>query len=309
MFTGGSLGGLTTGDKQPASHLSPLRTVSEFTMKQLVWAVCLLTAAAALPVPVSAQGLLWAVPDVEGRWVRYEGTYTQVIKRPNDPTGDLKLSWTRHLTIKALQAEAGVVNGQTVACRWVELKVITGPVKEGIIDAGPGGIRLYKILVPVELIRRVQITEDQTVLDANLVVATHVPIAKGYRKIGNESATPLETNVFQIFPALTVLQHYRQLSLIGTEDIPLRNETVPAHHYRGEQVSEDAFTRSTNVADLWRSDSPSVPFGVVKWQVQLTVERKDSTEPRSAFTPLSEITEEMSTAEIGDAAESELVLD
>lgn len=278
-------------------------------MKQFVWTALVVAAALAPPARASAQGLLWAIPDVEGRWIRYEGTYTQVIKRPNDPTGDLKLSWTRHLTIKALNAEEGVVNGQPVACRWVELKVITGPVKEGIIDAGPGGIRLYKILVPVELIRRVQITADQTVLDAHLVIASHVPIAKGYRKIGNESAALMETNVFQIFPALTVLQHYRQLSLVGTEDVPLRNETVPTHHYRGERVTEDAFTRSTNVADLWRSDSPAVPFGVVKWQVQLTVERKDSTEPRSAFTPLSEITEEMAAAEIGDAAESELVID
>ncbi len=278
-------------------------------MKQLVWTALVLTAAV-VPAPRAfAQGLLWAIPEVEGRWVRYEGTYTQVIKRPNDPTGDLKLNWTRHLTIKALQAEEGIIDGRPVACRWVELKVITGPVKEGIIDAGPGGIRIYKILVPIELIRRVQIAEDQTVLDTNLVVATHVPIAKGYRKIGNESPAPLDTNVFQIFPALTVLQHYRQLTLVGVEDVPLRNETVSAHHYRGERVTEDAFTRSTNVADLWRSDSPSVPFGVVKWQVQLTVERKDSTEPRSAFTPLSEVTEEMSTAEVGDAAESELVID
>lgn len=278
-------------------------------MNRILQAASLCLAALATPSPASAQGILWSIPDVEGRWVRYEGTYNQIIKRPNDPTGDLKLSWTRHLTIKALGAESAEIDGQTVPCRWVEIKVITGPVKEGIIDTGPGGVRLYKILIPVELIKRVRITEEREVIDADLVLASYVPIARGYRKIGNESAAPIETGVFQIFPGLTVLQHYRQLTLIGAEDVPVRNESVPAQHYRGELVTEDAFTRSTNVADLWRSDAPAVPFGVVKWQVSLTVERKDSTDARSGFIPLSEVTENMATAEVGDAAESELVLD
>lgn len=257
----------------------------------------------------SAQGLIWNIPAEEGRWVRYEGSYAQVMKRPDDPAGDLKLNWTRHLTIKALGTEDGEIDGQTVPCRWLELKVITGPVKEGIIDAGPGGIRLYKVLVPVEAITKVKIEADNQVIDADRVLATYIKIAKGYRKVGDESAVPIETGVFQIYPALSALQHYRELTTLGTEDVAVRNETVSAQHLKGELVTEDLFTRSTNTADVWKTDSPTIPFGVAKWTVSAVIDRKDSTESRGAFTPLSEITEEMIAAEIGEAAESELVID
>lgn len=256
-----------------------------------------------------AQGLVWSVPDVEGRWIRYEGNYTQVISRPNDPTGDLTLTWTRHLTIKALQAEEAVFEGETVSCRWLEFKVITGPVKEGIIDAGPGGIRLYKVLVPVNAAHQVQIAEDGSVLDAQLVLATHVPIVQGYRKIGNESAAPMQASVFQVFPSLTLVQHYRQLTTVGAEDVTVLDQSIATTHLKGELVTEDSFTRSTAVADLWRTDAELIPFGLAKWQAVLTVESKDSTQDRSGFSRLSEVTEEMTAAEVGDAAESELVLE
>jgi hypothetical protein len=267
----------------------------------LALATSLLGAASA-----SAQGLIWNIPTEEGR---YEGSYAQVMKRPDDPAGDLKLNWTRHLTIKALGHEDGDIDGKTVPCRWIELKVITGPVKEGIIDAGPGGIRLYKILVPVEAISQVKITNDKEVIDSDRVLATYIKIAKGFRKIGNESAQPIETGVFQIYPTLTSLQHYRELTEVGPEDVPIRNETVACIHYKGEMVTEDLFTRSTNTADVWKTDSPTIPFGVAKWTVAVNIERKDSTQSRSGFVPLSEVTEEMIAAEIGDAAESELVIE
>ncbi|MCA9052902.1 MAG: hypothetical protein KDA75_03650 [Planctomycetaceae bacterium] len=278
-------------------------------MSRVLW--CLLAVSLGLGWcgRASAQGLIWSIPEEEGRWVRYEGTYSQVMKRPDDPAGDLKLSWSRHLTIKALNTEEGEIDGLTVPCRWLEIKMITGPVKEGIIDAGPGGIRLYKILVPVEAISKVKITDDNQVLDADKVLATYVKIAKGYRKIGNESAAPIETGVFQVYPALTIVEHYRELKELGREDVNVREGTVSANHLQGEMVTEDEFTRSTNTADIWKSEDAAAPFGVAKWQVSLLVERKDSTESRDAFQPLSEVLEEMNTAEVGESAESELVLD
>ncbi|MFV0442673.1 MAG: hypothetical protein ACK5Q5_03775 [Planctomycetaceae bacterium] len=278
-------------------------------MTRAVGTLLALMAVFGLTRPASAQGLIWSIPSDEGRWIRYEGTYSQVMKRPDDPQGDLKLSWSRHLTIKALGNEDGVIDGQTVPCRWLEIKVVTGPVKEGIIDTGPGGTRLFKVLVPVEAITKVQITNNQAVLDADRVLASFVRIAKGYRKIGNESATPIESGVFQIYPALSIIQHYRELKTVGKEDVNLRAETVSAVHLQGELVTEDLFSRSTNKGDVWKTDSPAVPFGVVKWQVSLQVEKKDSTDSRSGFVPLSEVLEEMTAAEVGDAAESELVLD
>ncbi len=278
-------------------------------MSRVVTLLLALSASLSWGASASAQGLIWNIPAEEGRWVRYEGSYSQVMRRPDDPAGDLKLNWTRHLTIKALNAESGVIDGQTVPCRWLELKVITGPVKEGIIDAGPGGIRLYKILVPVEAISKVQITDSSEVIDADRVLATFIKIARGYRKIGNEQAAPIETGVFQVYPALTALQHYRELTAVGTGEVALRGQTVSAEHLKGEMITEDLFTRSTNTADVWKTASPLIPFGVAKWQVTVAVERKDSTANRSGFTPLSEVTEEMIVAEVGDAAESELVTD
>ena len=274
-------------------------------LASLVAVIIGLMAASSAP----AQGLIWSIPATEGQWVRYEGQYRQVIKRPNDPRGDLSLQWTRHLTIKSLNSEMADFQGRSVNCRWVELKVITGPVKEGIIDAGPGGIRLYKVLVPIEAIEKVTIQPDGTVLDADGVLATHVPIVKGYRKVGNESPAAIETGVFDIFPVLAMVQHYRQLSQVGEEDVPLRNESVPTEHWRGEMITEDTFTRSTSTGDLWRCKTPAVPFGIAKWTVSYSVEGKASTEPRTAFALVSELTEEMSAAEIGDAAESELVVE
>lgn len=278
-------------------------------MSRVVWTLLTVSLWLAWNDAASAQGLIWSIPEEEGRWVRYEGTYSQVMKRPDDAAGDLKLNWSRHLTIKALNNEMGEIDGASVPCRWIELKMITGPVKEGIIDAGPGGTRLYKILVPVEAIKQVKIADTQEVIDADRVLATYVKMAKGYRKIGNESATPIETGVFQVYPALTIVQHYRELAKLGDEDVNIRNETVSAEHLQGEMVTEDLFTRSTNKAEIWRTASPTVPFGIAKWQVTLQVDRKDSTESRTGFIPLSEIIEEMTTAEVGDAAESELVID
>jgi hypothetical protein len=257
----------------------------------------------------TAQGLVWSVPDVEGRWIRYEGTYTQVMKRPDDPAGDLTLTWTRHLTIKALNTEDAAIGTATVPCRWIEIKTITGPVKEGIIDAGPGGVRLYKILVPVEALKQVKVDADGSVLNADRVTAAHFPIAKGYRKIGNEEATPLESSALEFYPALTLLQNYRELATVGMEDVTVANQTVPCTEYKGQMVTEDSFTRSTNTGELWRTESPAIGFGVAKWLVTLNVEGKDSTSPRSDFQLLSVVTEEMAAAEVGDGQQSELVIE
>jgi hypothetical protein len=257
----------------------------------------------------TAQGLVWSVPETEGRWIRYAGDYTQVMKRPDDPMGDLTLTWRREVTIKALQAEEAMIDGQSVPCRWIELKTVTGPVKEGIIDAGPGGVRLYKVLVPLAALQGVHVDEQGHVINADGVAAAHFPIAKGYRKIGNETATPLDTSALTFYPALSLLQNYKSMTVVGMEDVPVGNANVPATHYKGEMVTEDPFTRSTNVGEIWRTDAPEVPFGIAKWLVTLSIEGKDSTAPRSEFQLVSVITEEMSAVEVGDGEQSELVIE
>ncbi|MEZ6068595.1 MAG: hypothetical protein R3B90_23430 [Planctomycetaceae bacterium] len=277
-------------------------------MKRLLFLLLVTWSLAAGSQSVSAEGLLWSLPPV-GKWIRYEGTYTQVIKKPDEPGSDETLTWTRHLTIKAISMEDAVYQGQAVPCQWVEFKVVTGPVKEGIIDAGPGAIRIYKVLVPQSAVDAVTVEPDGTVLDVDRVIATHIPIVKGYRKIGNEEATEITTGVFQTYPALTLMPQYRQLSDQGQAAIAAVNDNVDCQHWRGTMVTEDNFTRSTNTTDLWRTESALVPFGVAQWLSQLTVESKGSTNTRGEFKVVSEVTEEMTAVVTGDDAESELVIE
>ncbi len=264
---------------------------------------------ALIPTLCPAQSLLWSIPNQTGKYVLYRGDYTQVIKRPDAAEGDLTLSWRRELTIKALETEEAEVSGKTQPCRWIEFKVITGPDKEGIIDAGPGGIRLYKVLIPLQAIASLTIEEDGVVTRGDKIEASYIPIAKGYRRIGNEAATPIEDGVFHPYPALSMIQHYRKLETVGEEQINIVDQSVTATHLRGKLVTEDPFTRSTNQSEIWRTDSSVIPFGVAKWESTVSVERKDSTDPRSQFTPLSVITEIMSAEEVGDGAISELVIE
>ncbi len=271
-----------------------------------------------------AQGLVWRIPEASGRAVLYRGTYTQLIRRPDNPAGDLTLTWRRELLITALEEEEAEFNGAVVPCRWIEFRVITGPNKEGIIDAGPGGIRQYKILVPIEALQKVKIADDGSVIDYAQVSATHVPIVRGFRKIGNEEVAPLETPVFQIFPAISLLQHYPKLQQVemmtvagskaeaarDPETGALQTRMVPTEstrtHHRGELVTEDSFTRSTNVGEIWLTTDPNVYFGLDRWLVTVTVEEKPSTASRSEFTVVSTITEEMAAEEFLQTQQTQL---
>ena len=85
-----------------------------------------------------AQGLLWSLPP-DGTWVRYEGTYSQLVRRPDSTAGDLQLEWTRHLTIKSVGTSEESYRGQVQPCRWIEIKVVTGQVKEGPDRRRSGG--------------------------------------------------------------------------------------------------------------------------------------------------------------------------
>lgn len=256
-----------------------------------------------------AQGILRALPTEEGKWVRFEGTYTQIIERPNDATGKLNLKWTRHVTIKALGAEDAEFRGATEPCRWVEIKVITGPDREGIIDAGPGGVRIYKILIPTRIITEATTNAQGEVVDANNILASFVPIVKGWRKIGNESPAPITSKVFQLFPAVSLLQHYRQVQSSGDESVPVGQESVTATHLTGDNVIEDSFTRATSKGEVWNATGPLAPFGTVKWRVSTIMEGKASTDARTNFKQVSEIIEDLVAAEVGDGGESELDTD
>lgn len=268
-------------------------------LRTLFSALALLSCTAA--PSAEAQGLLWSLP-ADGAWVRYEGTYAQTVRRPNSTAGDLQLQWTRHLTIKSVGQVEETWRDEVQPCRWIELKVVTGQVKEGLIDAGPGGIRIYKLLVPESAI-------TGNVLDEDGILLAYIPVVRGYRKIGDEDPEPIESGVFQLYPIVSFLQHYRNLATESTEpeQLQLPGGFVGATTWKGSVTLESRTNRSTNEAQLWRSDD--VPFGVAKWIVRDVREEKHPTQSRDLFQETMEVSIEMSAHETGTGAETELVTD
>jgi hypothetical protein len=245
-----------------------------------------------------AQGLLWSLPP-DGSWVRYEGTFSQLVRRPNSTEGDLQLQWTRHVTIKSVGTVEEEFRGAVQPCRWIEIKVVTGQVKEGLIDAGPGGVGIYKLLVPEQFIRGQQFD------DANILVS-YIPVARGYRQLGEESPQPVESGVFQLYPYVEYLHHYRNLEPDGAGPQPLQIPLgdVTATLYRGSMTTESTITRATNEGQIWRSED--VPFGVAKWVVRDVREEKHPTQSRDLFRETTEVSIEMAAHATGTDAETEL---
>jgi hypothetical protein len=268
-------------------------------MSRQISCVVPLALCAVLSQSASAQGLLWRLPPEDGTWVRYEGTYKQVVRRPNSTEGDLSLEWRRNIEVKSVGQETAEVNGRQEPCRWVEIKVVTGKVLEGIIDAGPGGTRIYKVLVPESAIHG-------KLNDAQGIFVEYIPIVKGFKKLGDEPAAPIESQVFQLFPVASLLRHFRNLASEGEQslDVPAVG-TITATLYKGEMQMETLTNRSTNSAEIWVSEA--LPFGVAKWTARAVTQEKNPTDARATFRPAVELTEEMTALEVGRGAESELV--
>ena len=252
-----------------------------------------------------AQGILWKLPEGEKTWCRYEGTYKQVIRRPQSTAGDLTLEWVRHLTIKSLGQEEGEYKGKSVPCRWIEIKLLTGHVNEGLVDAGPGGTRIYKLLVPEGEIRG---TVTEPLSNDREMFVSFIPLVKGFRKIGDEAATPIEGRVFDLYPMISFLRHFQDLESTGDEEVvPTPYKDLNGKLHKGSIVSETSTLRTTTAAEMYRADE--APFGLAKWNAKVNTESKQSTAARATFVPSMEIVETMSLNAVGDDAESELITD
>lgn len=255
-----------------------------------------------LATSARAQGLLWTLPE-DGTAVRYEGTYTQVVRRPDLSTGSLELKWTRFLVIKSVGREQAEFRGTMQPCRWIEIKSETGMTSEGVLDAGPGGVRMYKLLVPESEIRG-KITTPAG--PGRELFAADIPIVKGFRRIGDEAATPMEAGVFQLYPTISLLRHYRKLQDSGAPvTITVPAGEVQGQQLKGEMVVESSTSRSTNTCDLVRTDS--LPFGLAKWSVKVVTENKNSTEDRAKFRETVTLTEEMQAVSKTTNAQSDFV--
>jgi hypothetical protein len=267
-----------------------------------------LTIAAVIALGLSAttaraQGLIVKLPAEDGVGVRYEGTYKQLVKRPNSVQGDSTIEWRRQLKISSVGKEEAEFQGKTQPCRWIEFKVQTGHAKEGDIDAGPGSVRIYKVLIAESVIRD---SVNEPIGEGREIYTAYIPIVKGFRKFGDETAQPIDPPVLSIFPAIAQVQQYRNLAPAGEPaDLQLPIGNVPAKPFKGSLVTESTTRRSNNSAEIFRSEN--VPFGVAKWTAKTTTEEKPGTAARSEFVVTNEITEEMSAFELLSGAESELI--
>jgi hypothetical protein len=252
---------------------------------------------------VTAQGLIWKLPQ-DGTWVEFEGKYSQTDFRPNSPDGDLQpVPWTRRLRISSVGQQMAEFNGKMELCRWIELEVQTGRSEGGVINTGPAGARIYKVLIPESKII------DSTA-DVNGIPISMIPIVKGYRKVGDGDTKPIPLNnksgVLQIFPVISLLRHYKTLESLSDqpEDAGIDIPDITARRYRSQKTMESPTSRSTHTAVLWRS--PGMPFGLARWTVKILREEKGSTEPRSAFKRVSEISIEMKARNIAGNAQSKI---
>ena len=238
-------------------------------MKWSTIALSVITAFSFLATSVaSAQGLLWSLPE-DGTLVRYKGVYKQTSRQPEATEGDLELSWDRIVEIRSVGAEPADYKGQQARCRWVEIKVQTGHSPEGVLDAGPGGIRMYKLLVPETVVRG---TVEEPVTDNRSIFASFIPIVKGYRRIGDEPAQEIKSDVFQLYPLISLLRHYPTVSEGETSQKSVVAGDFEATKLSGEFAMETNVYRSKNSGEIFRSND--FPFGVVAWSAKNGHRRK-----------------------------------
>jgi hypothetical protein len=296
----------------PASHLQVIRCAKRARrfsqMNPKVRGMfCLVRARRALPLlavlcgmccaesirPAKAQGLIWTLP-ADGSWVRYEGTYAYIERKEESAVESIE-PWTKHLLIQSVGQEMREYRGKMVACRWIEIVVTTGRNTEDGLDPGPLGTRKYRVLVPESAV-------VGKLHDDDAIPVSMLPIVEGYRKFGDRPVQTIKSNVLQVYPVLSLLQHYQQWNGPAAEptDPGVKLGPVQATQRGASLRIESRRFRSTSDAQLWHSQD--VPFGLAKWKVTVLREEKDSVQPRSMFQAASEIIEEMEVHEIGNNA-------
>lgn len=254
--------------------------------------------------PAAAQGLIWNLPP-DGTWVRYEGSYEEVI-HSGDPMAakpQTTVTWLRKMEIKSVGREDAEYAGQTVPCRWIEIKTVTGTANPDFplgIDPGETGVRIIKALVPES--RVLGRTEDETGIPVSFL-----PIVRGYQKVGPGPVVPLGAGVLQVYPSFTLLQHYPTMEAQSgqPEDPQIRYSAgaIRAIKHTAAHTTEGPASRTINQAEVWISSD--VPFGLAKWDVRVQRFAKEAGQPRGQFRLASEIRERMEARETGRDAANE----
>ncbi len=246
----------------------------------------------------SGQGVVCQLPE-DGTWVRYEGTYAQVEIRPETAAGKVAIDpWNEHVTIKSVGKETAEYRGEETACRWIEIKIERGRVRDGKIDTGLTGLEIYKVLIP-----ETAVIKDN--VDAEGVPVSFLPLVKGYRKVGRTEPKLLTEPALQLYPLGILVGYYRELELVEDDvDPQVGLGAVKASQWKGDITIERPNSRTVQESTIWKS--ADVAFGVARWTAKLVRETKDDQSPRDDFKPVSEVTIEMVAQETGDDAKSEL---
>jgi hypothetical protein len=246
------------------------------------------------------QGVICQLP-ADGTWVRFEGTYAQVEIRPETAAGKVEIDpWKEHVTIKSVGSEMGEYKGEEVPCRWVEIKIERGRVRDGKIDPGLTGLEIYKILIPESAV----ISDN---VDDKGVPVSFLPIVKGYRKIGKAEPKVLNEPALQLYPLGILVGYYRELKVVAEDvDAEVGVGAIKAKQLKGEVTLERSNSRTVQESTIWKS--PDVAFGVARWTAKLTRQVKDAQSPRDDFKTVTEVTIEMAAQETGTDAKSEVTL-
>lgn len=271
-------------------------------------ALAFVAASFAFAPKATAQGLLWNAPE-EGTEVQFEGDYIQEDERPKDVEKRITLQWRQRLWIKALKKTNAEYQGQTVPCQWFEFKIVTASEVggDGNLVPGPGGQRIYKVLVPLEHDMKPTLNPPVmggTVIDKNGIPTAFLPIVKGYRRIDEQAAEPITSGVFDTYPMLTLMAQYRTLDVVSEDEDPQVMGITSATHYHGEVVMESPTSRSTNKAEIWAN--PSIPFGLARWKVEIVRETKDAQAARDQYQLASTIRVDMKLVKQSTTAMSDL---
>ncbi|MCA8988304.1 MAG: hypothetical protein KDA78_11715 [Planctomycetaceae bacterium] len=243
-----------------------------------------------------AQGLVWSIPE-PGTSVKYAGTYSQVTFRPQSSKGDLSLEWRSTLETRCLERVTANYHGEDVPCVWLEFEAVTGQLVDGSLESGPGGQRIYKVLVPESAINGLEFFRSE-------VPNAYLPVVEGYEKIGDGKVERFKLPVLQVFPLLTQLLINDRLKDEGQENVTVTTGEYPAQKVTCQTGLEDPSTRTTNQSQIWISDQ--IPFGLVKWQIRIDREVKTPADTRDQFQKSSEISIDMQAVEITSNATSKL---
>lgn len=245
-----------------------------------------------------AQGVILRLP-ADGAWVRYEGSYQQAEIRPETATGKVEIpAWLEHVTLKSVGSEDAEFRGETVKCRWLEVKVERGRESEGKIDTGLTGLEIYKFLVPESAV-----VADAT--DAAGVPVSFLPIIKGFRKIGAGEPKPLTEAAVRLYPLAVLLAYVREFNVEEKGVDPgVGLGAVQADKLVGVLNQERPSSRTQVEAAVWAS--PDVPFGIAAWSAKITRSVKDDRDARENFRPIAEVIVELKARESGMDAKSEI---